>query len=242
MQNIEIYELWTNFVNDIQYKKYINIDKLNEWKIKLNEVKTFIDINHEKPISSINLDLSQWISRQLKNYKNKINIMKYNEIYALWENFINDDNYNKYFIDNKEHWRKRLDELKIFLNQTNIRPTDKTNKELDNWLSVQLRNYEKRKEIFKEDEIYNLWINFINDNEYKKYFISNEDKWKDNLEKLKNFIKSNNHIPKCADKDLHNWLRVQKANFKNKNKIMKNKEIYDIWKEFINSTTYSKYF
>ena len=119
---------------------------------------------------------------------------------------------------------------------------DKTNKELDNWLAVQLRNYEKRKDILKEDDIYNLWINFMNDNEYKKYFISNEEKWMEYLDELKTFIKHNNHTPRRSNKELFNWFRVQKVNFKQKIKIMKDDKIYNLWKDFINSNEYSKYF
>ena len=38
------------------------------------------------------------------------------------------------------------------------------------------------------------------------------------------------------------WIVTQQKNYKNKEKIMKNKEIYDKWTEFVNNPLYLKYF
>ena len=38
------------------------------------------------------------------------------------------------------------------------------------------------------------------------------------------------------------WLGTQKQNFKNKKKIMKNDEIYNIWEQFTTSDKYKQYF
>ncbi len=42
-----------------------------------------------------------WISQQQKTYKNKQQIMKNEEIYNKWTEFINDPKYIKYFQRNK---------------------------------------------------------------------------------------------------------------------------------------------
>ena len=242
MKNDVIYNLWNKFITDARYAKYFDLDNISDWKIKLEKLKEFINVNNKLPNDKTSIELKHWISYQKHNSKNRTHIMKNNEIYNLWNDFINHKKYSIYFIDKKEHWANRLDELKKFLIENNKRPTDKTNKELDNWLAVQLRNYEKREDILKEDDIYNLWINFMNDNEYKKYFISNEEKWMEFLDELKTFIKHNNHTPRRSNKELFNWFRVQKVNFKQKIKIMKDDKIYNLWKDFINSDEYGKYF
>jgi hypothetical protein len=41
--------------------------------------------------------MGQWIGTQQTNYKKKDNIMKNEEIYDKWTDFINDDKYKKYF-------------------------------------------------------------------------------------------------------------------------------------------------
>ena len=38
------------------------------------------------------------------------------------------------------------------------------------WLSHQIENYKTKRNIMKDDIIYNTWTNFINDDKYKKYF------------------------------------------------------------------------
>jgi hypothetical protein len=38
------------------------------------------------------------------------------------------------------------------------------------WLSHQQQNYKKKEHIMKNNEIYNKWTEFLNDNNYKKYF------------------------------------------------------------------------
>ena len=41
--------------------------------------------------------LGVWLGNQFHNFKNKINIMKYNNICDIWEEFITSDTYSKYF-------------------------------------------------------------------------------------------------------------------------------------------------
>ena len=52
-----------------------------------NLIRNCLNINNKKPTQTTNLYLSLWISRQSKNFINKINIMKNDEIYDLWNNF-----------------------------------------------------------------------------------------------------------------------------------------------------------
>jgi hypothetical protein len=38
----------------------------------------------------------------------------------------------------------------------------------------------------KNEDIRSLWLTFISDEKYKKYFVSNEEEWKNNFENTKN--------------------------------------------------------
>ena len=57
-----------------------------------------------------------------------------------------------------------------------------TNNILHNWICYQLKNFNKYNIISK------LWNDFIDNEKYKQYFISNEEQWKQKLEELKIFI------------------------------------------------------
>ena len=45
--------------------------------------------------------------------------------------------------------------------------------------------FQTKKYIMSNEEIYNKWIEFINDNKYKIYFQSNEDNWIEILNEVK---------------------------------------------------------
>ena len=69
--------------------------------MNLEQVKIFIDTNNSRPsATSKNKDekvLGSWISNQLTNYKKKTKIMKDEEIYNTWTEFIDNDKYKQYF-------------------------------------------------------------------------------------------------------------------------------------------------
>jgi hypothetical protein len=245
MKNDEIYNLWNEFVNDDKYKKYFDIDNVRDWKIKLEEIKQFIDANDSRPTVSKNESLCNWINAQIQNYKTKKNIMKHQEIYLIWHNFVNSIEYSKYFIiDVFEEWKNNLNLLKEYLDTNFIKPTQKTNKKLHSWMQHQVFNFKNKKRMMNNEEIYNLWNKFVNDPKYINYFNNdNIQNWKNNLEILKNFMNQYNKRPTEEDnKDIKIWLGIQIHNFKYKKQIMKNEEIYNLWNEFINDNRYKKYF
>jgi hypothetical protein len=82
---------------------------------------------------------------------------------------------------------------------------------------------------------------------YKKYFLDNETEWINKLILLKKYIDENNKTPSRTDKNedikiLSAWFIRQRMNYKNKNQIISNEEIYNKWTEFINDDKYKKYF
>jgi hypothetical protein len=74
-------------------------DNIKRWKLMLDWVKKYIDDNKKKP-SKVNENMKKpvnWIEHQQKNYQKRNRNMS-NEIFRkLWEDFINDDKYKKYF-------------------------------------------------------------------------------------------------------------------------------------------------
>ncbi len=77
----------------------------------------------------------------------------------------------------------------------------------------------------KNSEIYNKWTKFITSEKYKKYFMSYEDKWLNNLDIIKKYIDTNNKRHSSSDKNkeikiLSKWINHQITNYKSKGKIM----------------------
>jgi hypothetical protein len=99
----------------------------------------------------------------------------------------------------------------------------------------------------KKTDIYNQWNAFIHSEEFRKYFLSNEEEWENNLKESKLFITTNKKRPNTRsqnkdEKQLGKWLGTQITNSNNKTHIMKNPEIYNQWNAFTQSEEYSKYF
>ena len=249
MKNEEIYNRWTEFINDNKYKKYFQSNEEN-WYDKLNEVIEYID-NYNKRPSQSNKDkniisLGTWISNQQIKYKNKEQIMKNEEIYNSWTKFINDPKYKKYFQSNEDIWYDNLNKVIEYIDNNNNRPStnkDKYIKSLGQWIYDQQKNYKNKTKIMKNEEIYNKWTEFINNDKYKKYFQSNEDNWYELLNEVTKYIDTYNKRPSNNDKDkniksLGKWIGTQQQNYKKKTEIMKNEEIYNKWNEFINNEKY----
>jgi superfamily II DNA or RNA helicase len=245
MKNNEIYFLWNEFINDARYKKYFDLDNIRDWQIKLEEVKKYMDDNNKRP--SENNNLNRWITRNLRIYKNKEEIMKNQEIYLMWENFVNDCRYKKYFISNEEEWKNNLEKVKKYMDDNNEKPIEKKDEYLSRWIEVQKRNYKNKEFNMKNDEIYFLWNEFINNVNYRKYFLSNKEEWILNLEKIKKYMDDNNKRPSEENKIIHikklgQWIRTQLINYESCKNIMTDIEIYNLWNEFINDSRYKKYF
>ena len=250
MAILNVYDKWTEFINNDKYKKYF-ISNEDDWKNKLEEVKQYIDKNNKRP-SQIDIDknikvLGAWISSQVVNYKNKTQIMNNLNIYDIWSNFINDDKYKIYFIHFIDEWKNKLIELQKYLDENNKKPSITDNNEniikIGTWLYSQVQNYKKKLKIMKNIDIYNIWTIFINDDKYKKYFISNENIWKNKLEELKKYINENKKMPAKYTKDnnikdLNRWISKQFINYTNKINIMSNPIIYNEWHQFINDKKY----
>jgi hypothetical protein len=254
MKNKEIYNEWTIFINDPKYKKYF-LSNEEDWIENLNQVKKYIDENNKRPSKHDNNNqikqLGVWISTQQTKYNKKEYIMKNKEIYNEWTEFINDPKYKKYFLSNEEEWIENLYQVKKYIDKNDKKPTESNKdiqiKQLGVWISAHQTKYKKKEQIISNKEIYNKWTEFINDPKYKKYFLSNEEVWIENLYQVKKYIDENNKRPSNHNKDMQikqlgEWISTQQTKYNKKEFIMKNKEIYDKWIEFINDENYKKYF
>jgi hypothetical protein len=149
-------------------------DNIKKWKLTLDKVKEYIDNNNKKP-SRFYEDIElkgHWITHQQLYYKNKIRNMKNKIVRKLWEDFINDDKYKKYFICNKEVWKKNLEFVKKYIDENKKRPPqtskNKNIKKHGQWLNNQLNNYKNKQKTMSNKTIRHLWEDFIN--QYKIYF------------------------------------------------------------------------
>jgi superfamily II DNA or RNA helicase len=226
-----------NYIIGIKEFKYYS------WDEKLELVKDYIKENNNLPSRSdknINIkSLGFWIKTQKHNYKNKKEIMKNEEIKNKWEEFIKEN--NKLFMTNEEIWNEHLDEVKNYIKENNKLPSKHKNKEIkkvSQWIDYQKNNYKNNTKIMKlNNEIKIKWEEFMK--EYNQYFKTNEEIWKDNLTKVIEYIKENNNLPSCHNKNneiryLGSWIIRQKDIYKNNTNIMKrNNEIRNIWEEFI---------
>jgi superfamily II DNA/RNA helicase len=251
MKDENIRKLWEEFINDDKYKEYfLTYEEI--WNYNLEKVKKYIDKNKKRPSeSNKNKDIKSlgiWLSQKSIHYKDNKGIMKYENIRKLWEEFIN-DKYKEYFLSNEEIWKDNLMKVKEYIDKNNKKPYRGENQrlKLGEWLHTQTTNYKDNKDIMKTKNIRKLWEEFINDDKYKEYFLSNEEIWKDNLTKVKKYIDKNNKRPSQSDKDekvkyLGHWLYTQTTNYKNNKDIMKNENIKKLWEEFINDDKYKEYF
>lgn len=248
-------------ISDIEFKFnmiYNSMGKLTNgeeiWTKRLEEVKEYIDANKMRPARTSNnsqiVKLGTWISTQVNNYKKRKDIMKNQLIYDKWSEFINDPNYNEYFMSNEEIWIKRFEELKQYIDN-NKKPSKNNDnpqiKCLAMWCINQITCYKKKDQIMKHVYIYNKWTEFINNEKYKQYFLSNEDVWNNTFEEVLKHIKNNNKLPSRYDnnikvKQLGTWFKHQQQNYRKKKDIMKNELIFNKWTQFINDKKYKQYF
>ena len=183
--------------------------------------------------------MSKWLSHQHDNYKNNEYIMKLNEdIRKQWEEFI--EKYSEYFKSDIEKWKKNLNKLENYIIENGKLPSPENKdiniKYLGLWLYNQKNKYKNNTCNMKNEDIKKQWEEFTE--KYKELFKSNEELWIDNLKKLEEFIIKNGKLPPQRDKDINIkqlgvWVQGQKRNYKKNDCIMKDEDIRNQFKEFI---------
>lgn len=243
-KNDDVKRIFKEFINE--YKEYIksDIDNPNEeWKKVLNDVKKFIETNKKRPSESSTgyeeKKLAKWVSRSIQNFKNKDDNMKNKEICLIWEQFIKD--YPEYFKDGKDIWSETLNKVKKYIDENKKRPssesTDDETKRLGIWNCTQTANFNNKQKNMNDPEIISKWEQFIEDEQYKIYFRTNEEVWNDMLDGIKKYMDINRKRPpskstNIEERQMRAWLDNNKNKYEREEKIMTNPEVRVIWKKF----------
>ena len=238
MKIIEIYDIFTQFMKNYEY---LFIDNNTKWKISFEKIKIYINENNKLPASNDkNIEIKilfKWLKTQKRNYKTQTSIMKEKEIYDMFTQFMKE--YEYLFIDGNTKWKNILLEVKKYIDANGKIPSIGSKIEdikiLGSWFSNQKMIYSKQIEIMKEPEIYNIFTNFLE--EYDYVLTGQDKKWIQILNKLIEYIDKNNKLPSEFDNDaeiktLGKWLSYHKTNYKRQIKLMKNKNIYDMFTQF----------
>ncbi len=239
--------------------KYYNEDSTNEIPLRLfhcEDDDTYAPITMKNKKQKIKKNSTKPPKKRSKLF----DIHTHPDLEVLWKIKENSIDLNKTFsqgildVDinwNEKKWFEKLDELKEFIDINKSTPNsnskNKEEKYLGAWLGTQKHRYKNKKNSVKNPEIFKIWEEFIKDSQYSQYFISDEEKWFEKFNEVKQFIHINKSIPNTKSKNnkekkLHKWLDHQKQNYKNKKYIMKNPKICKVWEEFIKDPQYSEYF
>jgi superfamily II DNA or RNA helicase len=242
--NPDVKVLW-NLSSDLDFTKdicscVIDCEVVDMWPQRLEELKAFIDENERTP-SSISKNqeeklLGRWLSNQTQTYNNnKMKTIRTN----LWILFL--EEYKEYVISNDEKWAQVLDELKAFINDNKRRPSvgskDKEEKQLAQWTTDQQKLKNKNK---MDANRTSLWTQILE--EYKEYFLTDDELWLQKFEALKSFINDNKKKPSedskiLSVKTLGRWSSNQNTNYKN-NKMDSTRS--PLWTQFLEE--YKEYF
>lgn len=169
------------------------------------------------------------------NNVSKENLNDYEDIELITEQI-----YENINLDRNSNWFSMLEKLENYIKINNKRPSNnskiKNEKRLNNWISAQQTNYNKEIYSMKNKEIKTIWKDFIT--KYKELFLTVNEKWYNNLDKVILHIKNNNKLPSAHSKNkeefkLGGWIGTNKQNYKNKKLIMKNTNIKKCWEKFM---------
>jgi superfamily II DNA or RNA helicase len=255
MKNEYIYNKWNAFINEEKYKQYFKVLIMyDNFIIKLNNVKKYIEKYNKRPHHCKNKNikaLAQWILIQIQNYNKKQENMKDEKIYNKWTEFINNEKYKIYFKSQEENFNINLEKVKKYIDENKKEPLptsiNKNIKILGYWIETQIRNYKKKQNNMKHENIYNKWTEFINSDKYKIYFQSQYEYFIMNLDEVKKYINEKQKRPSSCNNEkkikfLGLWIAKNITNHNKKLQNMMDENIYKKWTEFINDENYKQYF
>lgn len=211
------------------------------WYEKLVILEKYVSENGKLP-SQTDKDVEvrrygQWINTNNQNYVKQKDIMRDDRARTAWRTF--KDKHSEYFKTNEEKWFDGLSKLQEYIELHNELPSTNGNEEakkLSRWLSTSKKNFPLEKCIMAMPSVRLAWCNFIET--HSLLFESIVEKWRKNLQKLVEYINSNDRLPSLDKKDdkeykIANWLHTNKKSYSKKINIMNTPEIYDEWTNFI---------
>jgi superfamily II DNA or RNA helicase len=161
-------ELWEKLINNPKYKTHFKEKIIIDYKDRLKFAMDYIDKYSIRPLHNDKDEIissnGRWLTRQnLNYYKNEIKDKKNKE---LWEKFINNPKYGKYFKERVIITLKNgIDDIKKYIDDNNKLPNSGTSQR--KWLKNQLYYYKSDK--IKNEENKKIIEEFISNPKYSKY-------------------------------------------------------------------------
>lgn len=239
MKQERIKLLWETFV---EKHKILFRDNIEIWNDTLETVRKYIQDNGIRP-SSTHQDekvkaMGAWIRTQKSSHLNKKYIMENEEIRMIWDNFVKE--FPMLFESEEYIWQEHLKQAEDFIQKNGKLPSYDTTT-LGRWISSQKKHFTNNTGIMLNAEIKSMWQEFIT--RHYNLFQSSEESWKNNYEKIKEYIQQHNKLPSSSNKDkeirsLGKFLDEQKVSYKEvekrKNRLMNtNPEIKSLWESLI---------
>jgi hypothetical protein len=237
MKHQKYYDIWTKFMTEYP-EKFLNHDE--KWISMLNKVKKFMIDNDNSPsryskytednedtedtedIDNLNLTekearLGSWLAAQKENYRRGIKIFTHPNIVKIWEDF--NIEFKKYLLTHNETWHSRLNELKVYIDTNGKRPSttskDEKIKSLGIFILTQNKNYETRSQIMSNNEIYEIWKDFLKT--YHDKLLDADEKWYYSFNLLKEFVEKESRKPNKRstnqnEKQIGEWFQKHLLN------------------------------
>ena len=237
MHHKKYYDIWTNFKKT--YSEFFEDDS-SKWQNRLKELGEFIKTNNKSPSryskNEYEKNLGNWFSDQKTNYKNSIKMLAHEDIKSIWLKF--NDEHKKIIMSNEEVWFDKLEKVKTYVIEHGKTPPHKKGEKdsLGLWIITQNKNYAAKTQIMKNSEFYEIWTQFLQEN--NKSFKTNEEEWFENLNEVIKYVEQFKKLPNKRSTDenikkMGNWLGHQKQNLNNDTNNMKNIEIKKAFELFM---------
>jgi len=209
--NSDIKVLWK--VDEINFGScLLDCEVIDNWNERLEELRSFLEKEKRRPSQRkiSEKKIANWLFNNLHNYRNKIKNMKDESKYNLFSLLMNE--YNELLKTNDDRWLNNLQLLKEFINKNKRKPSKikEDEKKIAEWMGDQLKRIHKGIRL--------EWNEFIK--EYKEYFKTDDELWKDKLNTLDLFMIQNKKRPFATKEDeqilaLAQWLNKQNIAYSN---------------------------
>jgi superfamily II DNA or RNA helicase len=179
--------------------------------------------------------LGAWLSNNLVNRKDYRGPMRNKDVQATWDAF--KDEYHYFFELQGDKWQQTFSELEKYVESNGCLPPlqvkDKRGITLAHWLLNQRQRFKQKDSNTEQRQQFEQFTE-----KYSYLFMSNKEKWYNNLKSLREFIKTNNKLPSSHSKDipvknLGVWLGIQKRTYQSQTCIMEDEAVRHDFKLFL---------
>ena len=222
-----------------------NLNKKNNKEVEqwsLDGKKLINTFSSQKEASEKLKISSSEISTAIRGYRGKKQVKGFIFKFKDKENIDSIESVQSEEEKSYEIFIKHFEEFKKFIIENNRTPYQRKD-ELGIWYNSIKQHFKNKTACMSYSKIYDIWHEFVNNDENKKYLHDWNDKWSINFNKIQDFFNK-----KLTDEieinKLKQWISKQNYNYKNKSRSMsdKNKKQYDKWTEMISSHKYKNYF